>query len=109
MKEKARTLLCKQGIGLRALDLLLGLALPANEQKALTNWKRRVSNEEPALTLAPLYRKNIEEPYLKGICGVLKEPPRGSSVTINEMPYRNEDTAFDRLKEILRATPPILY
>ncbi len=92
---------------LRRVFILLFILLAFSFDSSLAN---ELSNKEcnrsplstPIVSLAALYRQDIESSYLKSICEALKKHKLGSTVTVHKFPYGNEDTAFEILRNLLK-------
>ncbi|MGB0910503.1 MAG: ABC transporter substrate-binding protein [Nitrospirales bacterium] len=91
---------CRVGIlGLTFLLLPEAFSL-ANE---LTSQECQLKTpDQPLVSLAALYRQDIELSYLKSICRALKKHKLGPSVTVNKFPYGNEESAFNILSNLLK-------
>lgn len=62
----------------------------------------RTIQDPPFVSLAALYRQDLEASYLKGICQALKKHKHGPRVHVGKFPYGNEDTAFKELARLLK-------
>jgi len=58
-------------------------------------------DDDALLSIVALYRQDVEEPYLQGLCRALQKHALGKKVQVEQRAYGDDEAAFDHLKTIL--------